>query len=146
MGKFIGGILLLIFFFTIGWRYVPQSMKEHLSPQFAGVLGNGRERAVEIVKTKLLPQNPREQREVLLASLKKNIGEIKERAIEAGMSDTKGGSAKKTKPALPELIAESEQVIHELEKVNGDISLKEKITEKVLNAFASEKEVCEVKK
>lgn len=140
MGRFIGAILVCIALIAFGWRFFPAPLKERATKEFAGAAGSGGKKAVEIVKKKILPKNPREERQELIEKLKENAEILKERTV--SVNPLAHDPEEKT---LPELVTASEAVIKELEKANNDLSLKEKIAEKVLNMIVREKEVCEVK-
>lgn len=132
---------MLIILFALGWRYLPADFQKRASVRIAGLVGQSEKKALDMAKDKLLPKNPRLLREELLKELKQGMENIKRRALS---SNPAAHSAKEQ--TLPELVEAAEKVIQELEKANNDVSFKEKITEKVLNAFTQEKEVCEVKK
>ncbi|MBI2056446.1 MAG: hypothetical protein HYT37_03615 [Candidatus Sungbacteria bacterium] len=137
MGKLIGAILACIFLLTLGWRYFPAPLKERLAGEFAWIAGKGGNKAVEVVKNRFLPKNPREVREEMILELKENVEIIKERAFSP--DPLAHGPEEKT---LPELVVVAENMIQKLEKANVDVSFKEKIAEKVLTMIAQEKEVC----
>lgn len=138
MGKLVGGLLLLIILFALGWRYLPADFRTRASVQFAGLVGQSEKKALEMAKDKLLPKNPRMLREELLKELKQSVKDIKARAL----SENPAAHNPKEQ-TFPELVEAAENVIQELEKANNNVSLKEKIAEKVLGAFIQEKKICD---
>ena len=102
-----------------------------------------------MIKNSVLPQNPEEKREVLIRELKKNLKEIKEATSPQTSLNQKLKSAVSVdpKPApsqkIKELISSSESAIEKLEEANGDKSVTEKITERVLEIIMPSKEKIE---
>ena len=107
----------------------------------------GKEKAVNIVKDKLLPKNPQVARKELLRELKKNLEEMKKYAegTSGPLSDARGKQREAKSDdlaAFSELVGESEGMVVELEAINNNITLKEKIADRVLDVFSSEKDIC----
>src|SRR3989338_1305966 len=104
-----------------------------------------------MIKNSVLPQNPEEKREVLIRELKKNLKEIKEATNPQISLNRKSKSTASVNtnlapsPKIKELISSSESAIEKLEEANGDKSVTEKITERMLEIImpkASEKTEC----
>ena len=100
-----------------------------------------------IFKETVLPKNPEEKREVLIQELKKNLREIKEVADPGNYisQNPKSSTAINKNTAssqnkIKELISSSENAIEKLEESNGDKSITEKITERVIEIILPGKE------
>lgn len=148
MKHFLFLTLFIIAVVAIGWRYLPQHIRERASALVATALrrdsGDVEGFLRESVRNKVLPQSPEKRRKKATQELKKYVGELKKRVstrsskdtslvdAEEGVSATVGddpGSA-----STEALIGASERLIEELEDANGDKSLGAEIRDRVLDA------------
>ena len=140
--------LFIIAVVAIGWRYLPQQIREKASALVATALGRNSgdvERFLrESVRSKVLPQSPEKRREKATQELKKYVGELKKRisarsskdmspvneegGVFAAVGDDPGSAS------VEALIGASERLIEELEDANGDKSLGAEIRERVWDA------------
>lgn len=131
MRKFILSTSLVLFLVAVGWYYTPPQIRDKISA-FIGVAARRDTGEIKnFLADSVLPEDPKERREIIIQELKKNIAEIKRR------SDPK--SAKEKSPAskvqsvtTEELIGASEKALDELEKSNEDNPTVQAITDRVL--------------
>jgi len=132
-----------------GWYYVPSDTKNKMLAFVGAAAIHDTGEIKNMIKNSVLPQNPEEKREVLIRELKKNLKEIKEATSPQTSLNQKLKSAVSVdpKPApsqkIKELISSSESAIEKLEEANGDKSVTEKITERVLEIIMPSKEKIE---
>ena len=147
MRKFLLSSILIIFAVAAGWYYVPQDFKDKTAA-FIGVAASRDTGEIKnFIGDVILPQDPEKRREVLVKELKKNLLEIKERAMNTGKAIT--FPKKLNTKTIEEIISSSEGIIKELEESNDDSSLGEKIQDRVLDLVLPSKasgqcrQVCE---
>lgn len=134
MRKFFLSTALVMFTVAAGWYYTPPQIRDKLT----AFIGTAARRNTGEIKTFLadtvLPEDPKERREVIIRELKKNTAELKRR------SDPKSA---KEKPAADkiqnittaELIGASEKALEELEKSNEDKPVSQTVTERIIETI-----------
>ena len=134
MKKFFIYTSLVIFAIAVGRYYIPQSIKE----KAMAFIGAAASRDTEEIKTflgdTLLPQNPKDRREVLIKELKKDLYEIKRRTkktVKDGKTITP--AEKFDNKTTEEIISSSEDIIKELEVSNNDRPLGQEVGERILD-------------
>ena len=136
---------------AFGWYYIPSDTKNKMLAFVGAAAIHDTGEIKNIIKNSVLPQNPEEKREVLIRELKKNLKEIKEATNPQISLNRKSKSTASVNtnlapsPKIKELISSSESAIEKLEEANGDKSVTEKITERMLEIImpkASEKTEC----
>lgn len=137
--------ILIIGGVTIGWYYLPEGAREKASA-FIGTIWRGDKKEIrEFVGDQLLPQDPKDRRSVLLNTLDKKIAELKKRvAAKAELISGKG--PKRTgldtnDGSAGAIIKEAEDIIKKLGAANTDASIREKVTDKILEIALPKKEV-----
>ena len=131
MRKFLLSSILIIFAVAAGWYYVPQDFKDKTAA-FIGVAASRDTGEIKnFIGDVILPQDPEKRREVLVKELKKNLLEIKERAMNTGKAIT--FPKKLNTKTTEEIISSSEKIIKELEESNSDKSLAQEAGGKILD-------------
>lgn len=121
---------------ALGWYYVPQNIRDGLT----AFIGLAARRDTGEIKTFLadtvLPEDPKERREVLIQELKKNISEIKKKATaESGNEKIISSHKGKVVTEIDGLIGASEKALEELEKSNEDKPVSQTVTERVIETI-----------
>lgn len=149
MLKFLIYTFLVIIALIIGWRYLPDHIRDKTAA-FIGLAARGNKQEVKrFVEDVVLPKDPREKRKVLLEELKKNITELKERNnLSLGVKPDTNHNIKSAihlkQTSSDQLIGAAGGIIKELEDANGDESIGQKITERIIDAvLPSRKEAAE---
>lgn len=141
--RFFSSALLIIVLVWFGWHYTPPEVKSRIL-KTVGIAA--RRDPVEIrhfLRDVVLPADPAERRAVLTSELKENIAELKRRVDAPALAPA--SDPELSKASLPELISASDGIIRELEVSHRDMSLKEKVTERVLDAVLPRPAECPVK-
>lgn len=131
MRRFIFSAVLMLLMVATGWYYAPQNIRDQLTA-FIGIATRRDTGEIKNFLTdSVLPQDPKERREVIIQELKKNVAELKRR------SDPKKEKAKAADPkvqtlTMEEIIKSSEAALDELEKSNEDKPVSQTITERII--------------
>lgn len=142
-------VLILFSFAAIafGWFYIPNNAKNKMLAFVGAAVERDSGEIKNIFKDAVLPENPEEKRGILIQELKKKLKEIKETAVLPPLANSKLKSAglldKNASSKIKELISSSESAIEKLEEANGDKSVTEKITERVIEIILPSKEKTE---
>lgn len=145
MRRLIISSILLITLVGIGWHYTPQRVRERLLG-FVGVAARGDADGVKkAIGDLVLPKDPEERRRVLIGELKKNVDELKRRAIPGVEAETGAPVIRQSEAAegaqaesAEAIIGNTEKLLGELAESNGDKSvggtIVERIVERILPA------------
>lgn len=136
--------LLIIAIVAVGWRYLPQSIREKASAFIAATLRKDSTEIKNLLRENILSQNPEKRRAVLTQELKRHVREVKKRVAMkpvAGVEKNEDGLLSILRlPSDDELQAAStqsivdgaEQLIEALEDANDDTSIGAEIRDRVL--------------
>lgn len=150
MFKFFIYTFLVIAALVIGWHYLPDYVRDR-AVAFIGIAARGDKQEVKkFVEDVVLPKDPKEKRKVLLEELKKNITELKKRNIVSQeiKSQTNYNTESVTplkKASADQLIGAAGGIIKELEDANGDGTIGQKITERIIDAILPPRKEAECK-
>lgn len=150
MIRFFVGTLLVIAAVAAGWHYTPVNIKAQILG-FVGLAAPRRE-IKNFIEDVVLPADPEERREVLIQELKKNVGELKRRAVRSGAIEADApaagqdaGSPALAKASTEKVIGGAEKLIEELEKSSGDKSVGGQIIERIIDRVLRVSEPVECK-
>lgn len=150
MIKFFIYTFLVITALVIGWRYLPDHIRNKASA-FIGIAAKGDKQEVKrFVEDVALPKDPKEKRKTLLEELKKNVAELKRRnivpqGIKSSASDNTESATSLKKASADQLIGAAGGIIKELEDANNDESIGQKITERIIDAVLPSRQEAECK-
>ena len=146
-----------------GWRYVPQDVRAGLLGAIGIAASGDRIEVKHFIEDVVLPKDPAARRGALTSELEKNIAELKSRieaskseivaaatAADASPSDASVSSAPDAKirrASSQELIGAAAGIIKELESVNKDASVGQRVIERILDTMlpAPSASACPVK-
>lgn len=152
MIRFFITTLLVISAVAAGWYYTPANVKAQILG-FVGIAASRRE-IKNFIEDVVLPADPEERREILVQELKKNVGELKRRAVQGGAIEAGVAVAREdaASPALAkakteEVIGASEKLLDELRQANDDKSVGGTIIERIIDRVlpATQEIVCKDK-
>lgn len=144
MKKTIFGGLLIAGLVWAGWRYVPPRTREAL----LGFIGMASRRArgedvpaAEIrsaIEDAVLPADPAKRREMLTRELRRNISDLRRRAVieaeGAGAAIAAGfvPDDKLASTTAADVLADTERIVKELEGANQDASAGTRVIERII--------------
>lgn len=137
---------LLIMAAGIGANYFTslKSFADNVSNQYGAALIlaiNGK--TVEVrnfIGDKILPKNPEEQRKELISELKDSLNQIKNRTLLNDKGATSTVMAAANNDLVKKLINNSEQIVSQLETVNGNTGIVQTATDRILDVILPIKE------
>ena len=146
--KFFTTTLLAIALVAVGWRYVPQNVREKLLGAIGIAARGDRTEIKHYIQDVVLPKDPQERRAALAGELEKNIAELKRRieadengalapdadAPDSGEPEAGASDATIRAASARELIGAAGDMVKELESTNKDAPLVRKAAERILNA------------
>lgn len=132
------------------WHYSPLPLRDKAGAWIGSVLRRDTGEIKSLAREIVLPQDPRERRQVLINDLKSNLTEVKKRILAENKKPpvATASSTRVAKVVTTEsLVNSSEKLLEELEKASGDQPISEKLADRVLDALLpvkSESNACPV--
>ena len=146
MHKIILPGLLLVSLVSIAWFGVSEDMRNAAQSHITALLDAPKESLKDTVKEAIIPEDPKEQREIIIQELKDTVTGIKYKsAIASGniteeelydfLRDAAGETAASTtltrirEQSLDDLVDDTEDLLKDLEELNEKDSLPHELTE-----------------